>query len=62
MDWLIYTLLKRVELYYWNMACLKKASFINNYRLEHMIETSIEKAKNIPDEHCVPHDDIRNCY
>jgi len=62
MDWLIYTLLKRVELYYWNMSRLKKYGFINNYRLEHIIETSIEKAKHIPDDHCVPHDEIQNYY
>ena len=62
MDWFIYTLLKRVELYYWNIACQKKAGFANNYKLEHMLETSMEKAKIIPDHHCILHADIQNSY
>lgn len=62
MDWFIYTLLKRVELYYWNIARQKKAGFANNYKLEHMLETSMEKAKIIPDHHCILHADIQNSY
>lgn len=62
MDWLTFTLLKRVELCYWNMACLKNSSFVNNYRLEHMYETSVDKAKRIPEDHCVQHEHIQSAY
>lgn len=62
MDWLTFTLLKRVELCYWNMASLKNSSFVNNYRLEYMYETSVDKAKRIPEDHCVQHEHFENAY
>eukprot|EP01018_Ginkgo_biloba_P013838 Gb_04941 [translate_table: standard] len=40
MDWLIYTLLKRVKLYYWNTQSIKDAGFSINFKLEELKETS----------------------
>ena len=61
-DWFIYTLLKRIELYFWNIAHQKKFCFVNNYKLEHILETSMEKAKRIPSHHCILHVDIQYAY
>eukprot|EP01018_Ginkgo_biloba_P027616 Gb_01219 [translate_table: standard] len=47
-DWLIYTLLKRVDLYYWNTQNIKDVGFSTNFKLEEMKQTSWSRAHNIP--------------
>eukprot|EP01018_Ginkgo_biloba_P022089 Gb_14053 [translate_table: standard] len=62
MDWLIYTLLKRVELYYWNTQNIKDAGFSTNLKLEEMKETSWSRDYNIPDTDCSLHLTILGTY
>eukprot|EP01018_Ginkgo_biloba_P036554 Gb_34675 [translate_table: standard] len=62
MDWLIYTLLKRVELYYWNTQNIKDVGFSTNFKLEEMKETSWSRAYNIPDSDYSLHPTIPSAY
>eukprot|EP01018_Ginkgo_biloba_P029619 Gb_01440 [translate_table: standard] len=62
MDWLVYTLLKKVELYYWNNQNIKDAGFSTNFKLEELKETSWSRACNIPDSDCNLHPTIQNTY
>ena len=62
MDWLLYQLLKNVEPYYRFRDILKEAGYLNNYKKEKVFESSMEKAKQIPDSDCWPHESISNGY
>eukprot|EP01018_Ginkgo_biloba_P037006 Gb_26335 [translate_table: standard] len=59
MDWLIYTLLKKVELYYWNNQNIKDAGFSTNFKLEELKETSWSRDCNILDSDCNLHPTIK---
>eukprot|EP01018_Ginkgo_biloba_P021291 Gb_07445 [translate_table: standard] len=62
MDWLIYTLMKRVNLYYWNTQNIKDAVFSTNFKLEEMKETSWSRYYNIPNSYCSLHPTIPGAY
>eukprot|EP01018_Ginkgo_biloba_P014253 Gb_08179 [translate_table: standard] len=62
MDWLIYTLLKRVKLYYWNTQNIKDVGFSTNFKLEEMKETSWSRAYNIPESDYSLHPTILGAY
>ncbi|XP_057842917.1 uncharacterized protein LOC131052308 [Cryptomeria japonica] len=61
-DWLIFTLLKRMEPYYKNKDWLKQSGLCTNYKLEKGHETLLEKSRQIPDEDCAPHENLANAY
>jgi len=61
-DWLFYILLTIVEPYYWFKEILKKEGYLNNYKKEKQLESSIEKARRILDSDFKPHEIISNVY
>ena len=62
MDWLFYTLLKNVEPCYRFKEILKKEGYYNNHKKEMQLESSMEKARRIPDSDCRPHESISHAY
>ena len=62
MDWLLYQLLKNVEPYYRFRDILQEGGYLNNYRKEKQFESSIERAKRIPDTDCWAHENISHAY
>jgi hypothetical protein len=62
MDWLFYILLTNVEPCYRFKEILKKEGYLNNYKKEKQLESSIEKARRIPDSDCKPHESISHAY
>eukprot|EP01018_Ginkgo_biloba_P010421 Gb_05103 [translate_table: standard] len=62
MDWLIYTLLKKFKLNYWNNQNIKDVGFSTNFKLEELKETSWSRACNILDSDYNLHPTIRNAY
>ena len=52
-DWLVHTLKGLVANYYWFMQMMKNAGFIKNCTIEELIESSYEKALQIPDEYMI---------
>ena len=62
MDWLICVLLTNVEPCYWFKEILKKEGFLNNYKKEKQLESSMEKAKRIPDSDCSPHSQMSHDF
>eukprot|EP01018_Ginkgo_biloba_P017358 Gb_18112 [translate_table: standard] len=62
MDWLIYTILKRVKLYCWNTQNIKDSFFSINFKLEELKETSWSRAYNILDSDCNLHPTIPSAY
>jgi hypothetical protein len=62
MDWLLYILLINVEPYYRFKEILKKEGYLNNYRKEKQYESSMEKARRIPDSDCCLHESISHSY
>ena len=62
MDWLLYQLLKNVEPYYQFRDILQEGGYLNNYRKEKQFESSIERAKRIPDTDCWAHENISHAY
>ena len=62
MDWLLYILLTNVEPYYRFKEILTAEGYLNNYRKEMQLESSMEKARRIPDSDCCPHESILHAY
>ena len=62
MDWLIYVLLINVEPFYRFKEILKREGYLNNYKKEKLLESSLERAKTIPDSDCFPHESISHAY
>ena len=62
MHWLFYTLLKNVEPCYRFEVILKKEGYYNNHKKEMQLESSIKKARRIPDSDCRPHESISHAY
>jgi hypothetical protein len=62
MDWLFYILLKNVEPCYRFKEILKEKGYLNNYKKEKQLESSIEKDRRIPDSDCSPHESISHAY
>jgi hypothetical protein len=57
-DWLVHTLTGSVTNYYWYMQMMKNAGFIKNCKIEELIESSFEKARQIPDEYVIYDEDL----
>ena len=62
MDWLLYMLLTSVEPCYRFKEILKKEGYLNNYKKEKQFESSVEKARRIPDNDCFPHKSTTHAY
>eukprot|EP01018_Ginkgo_biloba_P021693 Gb_02646 [translate_table: standard] len=62
MDWLMHTLIKKVELYYWNNQNIKDVGFSTNFKLVELKETSWSRACNILHSDCNLHPTIQNAY
>jgi hypothetical protein len=62
MDWLLYMLLIHVESYYRFKDILKEEGYLNNHKKEKLFESSMEKARRIPDDDCWPHESISHAY
>ena len=62
MDWLLYVLLTNVEPVYRFKGILKGEGYLNNYRKEKQLESSMEREKRIPDSDCFPHESISHAY
>lgn len=62
MDWLIHTLLHRVEPYYRNKRYLQFSGFLTNFKKERYYLTTLERSKAIADTDCYPHDLLPNTY
>ena len=62
MDWLLYQLLKNVEPYYQFRDILQEGGYLNNYRKEKQFESSMERAKRIPNTDCWAHENISHAY
>ena len=62
MDWLIYVLLTNVEPCYRFKEILKKEGFLNNYKKEKQLESSMEKEKRIPDSDCSRHSQMSHTF
>ena len=62
MDWLLYVLLTNVEPVYQFGEILKEEGYLKNYRKEKQLESSMERAKRIPDSDCCPHESISHAY
>ena len=62
MDWLIYVLLINVEPSYRFKEILRKGGYLNNYRKDKQLETSIEREKRILDSDCCPHENLSCAY
>ena len=61
-DWLIYVLMKNVELYYNHMQRLKEVGFIRPRKYEEQLNASKCKANQIPNEDCVADQESNNEY
>ena len=62
MDWLIYTLLHRVEPFYKNKRYLQQSGFLTNFKKERYYITALERSKLIPDIDCYQDDQLPNTY
>ena len=62
MDWLLYQLIKCIEPYYRFREILKGGGYLNNYKNEKQLESSMEREKQIPDCDCWPHENISHGY
>ena len=61
MDWLIHTLLHRIEPFYKNKRYLQLSGFVTNFKKERYYRTALERSKTIPDSDCYPYD-LLNTY
>jgi hypothetical protein len=57
-----YILLTNVEPCYRFKEILKKEGYLNNYKKEKRLESSIEKARIIPNSDCKPNESIPHAY
>ena len=55
-------LLTIVEPCYWFKEILKKEGYLNNYKKEKKFESSVEKARRIPNNDCFPHESTPQTY
>ena len=62
MGWLLYMLLTSVEPCYRFKEILKKEGYLNNYKKEKQFESSVEKARRIPNNDCFPHESTPQVY
>ena len=62
MDWLIFSLLKRVEPFFVHRNYLKESGFLTNWKKERYLETSLEKSRRIPNNDVSPHDIVEGAY
>lgn len=62
MDWLIYVLIKNVEPCYRFKEILKKEGFLNNYKKEKQLESSMEKEKRILDSDFSCHSQMSHAF
>jgi len=62
MDWLLYMLLTSVEPCYRYKEILKEEGYLNNYRREKQVESSMDRARRIPDTDCCPHESTPHAY
>ncbi|GLJ40912.1 hypothetical protein SUGI_0846320 [Cryptomeria japonica] len=62
MDWLIHTLLHRVEPFYKNKRYLQLSGFLTNFKKERYYITALERSKNIADVDCFLYDLLPNTY
>ena len=61
-DWLLYMLITNVEPCYRFKEILKEEGYLNNYKKEEQFESSMEKARRIPDSDCCPHESTPRAY
>ena len=62
MDWLIFSLLKRVEPFFVHQNYLKDSGFLTNWKKERYLESSLEKYRRISDNNVSPHDIVEGAY
>lgn len=59
---MFYTLIKHVEPFYRFKEILKKEGYMNNHKKEMQLESTMEKARGIPDNDCMHHESISHAY
>ncbi|GLJ18412.1 hypothetical protein SUGI_0326200 [Cryptomeria japonica] len=62
MDWLIHTLLHKVEPFYKNKRYLQLSGFLNNFKKERYYMTALERPKAIADAGCCPYGFLPDTY